>query len=123
MLRLQSEADYRERRRELMALEEIVDYGVSLIANGRRHAELRPGLQLPLEDVAEDLVKLLDRHLDAPLTLRREALRLYEEACSRTGLGAPAETDGLLSDAHRNIRTKNQSTETEDPPHERSHPA
>ena len=123
MLRLQSEADYRERRRELMALEEIVDDGVALIAKGRRQGELRPGIELTLEDFAEALVRLLDRHLDDSLTLRREALRLYEEASSRTGRGTPAETDGLLSDANWNIATKNLPTETEDPPHERSHHA
>ena len=123
MFRLQSEADYRERRHELMALEEIVDDGVALIAKGRRQGELRPGIELPLEDFAEALVRLLDRHLDNPLTLRREALRLYEEASSRRGRGAAADTDGLRSDVHWQIATKNQPTETEDPPHERSHHA
>ena len=88
-----------------MALEEIVDDGVALIAKGRQHAELRQDLQVLLEGVSEDLVKLLDRHLDDPLTLRREALRLYEEACPQK------------------VATRNLSTDKEDLPHERSHPA
>ena len=97
MLKLQSGADYHERRRELMALEEIVDDGVALIAKSRQHVELRPGLQLSLEGFGEALVRLLDRYLDAPLTLRREALRLYEDVHCQSGFHGSANAGAFPS--------------------------
>lgn len=76
---LHDDATYRERRRELSALEDIVDGGVALLARVNGYAALRPELQAVLEGLACDLERLLDFYLDRHLTVRREALALWEE--------------------------------------------
>ncbi len=101
MLRLQSDSDYRERRRELVALEELVDDAVALIGKARRHGALRPPLAASFEGFAEALARDLAHHLDAELTLRREALGLWEEIQARAPVadGAGRGDAGALSAA------------------------
>ena len=79
MLRLQSDTDYRERRRELIALEEITDDAVALIGKAHAQGGLRPLLTARFEGFGEAVARCLQRHLDAELVLRREALALFEE--------------------------------------------
>ncbi len=79
MLRLQSDTDYRERRRELIALEEITDDAVALIGKAHARGGLRPLLTARFEGFGEAVAGSLHHHLDAELVLRREALALWEE--------------------------------------------
>lgn len=101
MIVLQDEASYQERRRELWALEEIVDDGVALLAKMNGHAALRPALQGVLEALAADLGRLLDFYLDRHLTVRREALALWEEHQSWRACRSTCKRDGSCGGAGR----------------------
>ena len=79
MIRLESDADYCERLRELMALEEIADLSVDLVERARQYGALRADLDGPIEAFAEAVIQSLDANLGRHLVVRRDATRLYED--------------------------------------------
>lgn len=79
MIRLRDQNDYDEIKRELIALEEICDGVVRLSALANAHSALRPNIENVLDRLITGLKCLRDAEVDPALTLRREAVNLFEE--------------------------------------------
>ncbi len=92
MIRLRDEHDYDEIRRELFALEEICDGVVRLATLASAHSALRPNIESDLDSFIVGLRHLRDAEVDPALTLRREAVNLFEELRDGPDRSRPAKS-------------------------------